>query len=175
MSPSHRGGTLRGVPTVKSPNSHFKTTFNSLNYFFLEPLLAYPFCGTVNIIILHVLPHIRLISMFRSPRPLGIGACCVAFCLALWCVRAQSKTSQRFSESLGDFPLYWLQSIFSQRKRSEREPRCAHWNSSALSAPPSIAWVIVSHSDGLETSGWENKRHRCSGWVRVAIQTEYFD
>ena len=56
--------------------------------------------------------------------------------LTLWCAQAQSKTSQSFSESLRVFPLHWLQGILSWRKSSERESRCAHWDSSALSAPP---------------------------------------
>ena len=48
-SPSHRRGTLKGVPTVKSPTSHFKLTLKSLkSNLFYEPFLAYPFCGTVN-------------------------------------------------------------------------------------------------------------------------------
>ena len=43
ISPSHRRGTLKGVPTVKSLLSHSKSNL------FLEPLLAYPFRGTMNI------------------------------------------------------------------------------------------------------------------------------
>ena len=47
-SPSHRRGTLKGVPTVKSPTSHFLIPFNSIkSNLSLEPLLAYPFCGTL--------------------------------------------------------------------------------------------------------------------------------
>ena len=62
--------------------------------------------------------------------------------LALWCAQAQSKTSQRFSESLWDFPLHrfkLVKGIFSWRKSSERESRCEHYNLSALSEPP-ISW-----------------------------------
>ena len=63
-----------------------------------------------------------------------------------WRVNAQvqCKTSQSFSESLGDFPWHGLQGIFSSRKVSERESRCAHWNLSALSAPHvegSLPWI----------------------------------
>ena len=49
VSPSHRRGTLKGAATVKSPTNHQQITFKSLqSNLFLEPLLAYPFRGTVS-------------------------------------------------------------------------------------------------------------------------------
>ena len=46
-SPSRRRGTPRG--SMKSPTNHFKVPFKPLkSNRFLESLLAYPFCGTVN-------------------------------------------------------------------------------------------------------------------------------
>ena len=49
--PSHRRGTLKGVPTVKSPNNHFQITFKSLkSNLFLDPLLEYPFRAMVIIL-----------------------------------------------------------------------------------------------------------------------------
>ena len=48
-STSLRRGTLKGVPPVKSSKNHSKVTLKSLkSNLFLEPLLAYPFCGMVN-------------------------------------------------------------------------------------------------------------------------------
>ena len=42
-SPSNRGGTLKGIPTDKSPKHHFQATFKSLKGdLFLEPHFSVP-------------------------------------------------------------------------------------------------------------------------------------
>ena len=59
---SHRRGTLKGVPTVKSPNNEFQVTviFKSLkSNLFSEPLLAYPFCGTVKVVCIYIYIYIE--------------------------------------------------------------------------------------------------------------------
>ena len=46
------------------------------------------------------------------------------------------KPLKSSSESLRDFPSHGFSGIFSSRKNSERESRCAHWKLGALTAPP---------------------------------------
>ena len=85
---------------------------------------------------------------------------------------ANINTSQSFSESLRDFPLRWLHEIFSQRKASERESRCAHWKLSASSAPPScgdVCWALAT-SETLRAELLSPRECHSTGFAAVWIR-----